>query len=152
MWNKYEVEAWLAGAVQASRMHIVNSGNSSLKAPSEQRNLLSIQPEELQYPSPDSLDDFLQAMNLLNKIYYFPVRLLFMYLSAFLKRGSRRTVLSVPLILKLAVLRRFSFCVFLMTSKTEVKSGHQHLHYFQFSFLGSRYWRISGGSSSPGML
>lgn len=69
MWNKYEVEAWLAGAMQASRMQIVNSGNSSLKAPSEQRNLLFIQPEELQYPSPDSLDDFLQAMNPLNKIY-----------------------------------------------------------------------------------
>lgn len=63
MWNKYEVEAWLAGAMQASRMQTVNSGNFSLKAPLEQRNLLFIQPEELQYPSPDSLDDFLQAMN-----------------------------------------------------------------------------------------
>lgn len=72
--NKYEVEALLDGAMQASRMQIVNSGNFFLKAPSEQRNLLFIQPEELQYPSPDSLDDFLQAMNFLNKIYYFPMR------------------------------------------------------------------------------
>lgn len=72
--NKYEVEALLVGAMQASRMQIVNSGNFFLKAPSEQRNLLFIQPEELQYPSPDSLDDFLQAMNFLNKIYYFPMR------------------------------------------------------------------------------
>lgn len=60
--------------MQASRMQIVNSGNFSLKAPSEQRNLLFIQLEELQYPSPDSLDDFLQAVNSLNKIYYFPLR------------------------------------------------------------------------------
>lgn len=62
MWNKYKVEAWLAGATQAPRMEIVNSGNFLLQV---------LQPENLQYLSPDCLDDFLQAMNPLNKIYYF---------------------------------------------------------------------------------
>lgn len=135
-------------------MQIVNSGNFSLKAPSVQRNLLFIQPEELQYPRPDSLDDFLQAMNPLNKIYYLPLH---SYCSCILmpyKRGERRRlVMSVPLDPKAgALLSSFFFCVFLVTSETEVKSGHSHLYCFQFCFQGSRSLRMSGGSYSQVML